>query len=141
LVPTWAGKGDGASKYYLHQGKADSTLALREQLANVSVAKGFRVFKKPIFSTSAILAETKGMIRNWSKKGFFGVDLETAATFAIAKHFGVACAGLLFLSDNVIEDQHVLMELAFEDKKRKIKAKESILPLALQSGIEFVKGV
>lgn len=137
LLPTWT-RTDAVFQYYPHSGKADSSFLLRKHIKQGCVAKKFRVFEKPLFSASAMLGETRKIIRNWSAKGFFGVDMETAATFSVAKHFGVPAASLLYLSDQVIEDKHLLMGLAFEDKKRKIRAKKNLLPIVLNAGLNFL---
>jgi len=132
LIPTKSEKGDGASQYYAmpHQ-IADSSKDMNQILIEILGKAGHAYHIGPMYSTSAMLGETKEMIADWNKKGYLGVDLETAATFAVAKHFGAKRAGLLRMIDNVVEDKHVLMELPAEEEKRHQQSKKDIVKHAL----------
>lgn len=48
------------------------------------------------------------MVVRWSREGFTGVDLETAATFAVAAKFDKQHAALLSMADLVVEGHTML---------------------------------
>lgn len=60
-----------------------------------------------LLSTTNITAETRRGVLSWSWQGFTGVDLETAATFAVAKKFKKRFAALLSMSDLVVKGQTI----------------------------------
>ena len=51
----------------------------------------------------AMLAESWSMISDWSKAGYFGVEMEAATLFAVSNYFAVSSAAMLVVSDNLIE--------------------------------------
>jgi len=63
---------------------------------------GYSYVVDSVLSTSAMLLETKDMIKEWAANDHLGVDMETATTLAIAKKFGKNAIGLLNLSDHLI---------------------------------------
>lgn len=60
-----------------------------------------------IVSTSAMLAETWDIIQDWNQKGYSGVDLETAAIFSVAAHYGIPALAMHTLADNLVEQKTV----------------------------------
>lgn len=112
LVGTHAVRLDGASDFYLPR---DVALPATEAL-NTRLIAGVRaqdedaiIHQAPILSTGGgILSETKAQIDSWCALGIGGVDLETAATFAVAHRFGMACAALLVCSDVVVAGDSLL---------------------------------
>lgn len=109
FFPTVAGRGDGASDCYLVPGEpADASSALLDMMRTAAQQGGLTTHSGPHYTTGALLAETRDDIVRWNKQGYYGVDLETATTFAVARHFGMQRVAALALIDNVIEDQRIL---------------------------------
>lgn len=121
LIPTFSEKFEGAANFYI-KGKADSSKQLNKILEKICKEKKLRYHKGKMLSVAAMLAETKQMIRRWNKKSYLGVDLETATTFAVAKHFNVKRCALLRMIDNVAEGKHVESPLTLEEKIQKEKS-------------------
>ncbi len=110
LCPTSAYMGDGASQYYLERtGDVDASGWLIEKIG-AGRHGGTRLYTGPIFTTSALLAEGENEIDDWRKKGYFGVDMETASTFAVAKYFGVDRISLLYVFDELRKNGSTLLE-------------------------------
>ncbi len=59
-----------------------------------------------------MLMETTELVEDWSKKGFIGVDMETATTFAVARKYNRRAVGLLNLSDHLIQGETFYSRIA-----------------------------
>lgn len=83
-----------------------------------------------IYSTAALLAEGDAELTAWHADGFAAVDMETAATFAVAEHFGMDRGSILFVFDNPRRQDHML--LLDDDKlKRRDRANRQMIDFAL----------
>jgi uridine phosphorylase len=122
--------GEGASQYYT-PGKTAVPASLdprkwisSERLKNVTLHRG------RIYTTSALFAEGADDIESWFRSGYSAVDLETAATFAVAKYFGMDRTSIVYAFDNPRQKDHILLNDA-EKAKRRIKGNELMMQLAL----------
>jgi uridine phosphorylase len=109
LLATSAGRGEAASDWYLEPGtpaKADENLV--QTIRDLLNSRGLDWHEGSVFTTSAFMAEEWEDILRWESAGYVGVEMEAATTFAIAQHFGIPSACLIYLLDNLIEDQHLL---------------------------------
>ena len=102
LVPTAVAGRDGVSRRY-SSSTAQSTPHLQQALVDQCAARGFPHRAGTLVSTTNLAAESPRMVARWSQEGFTGVDLETAATFAVATKFGREHAALLSMADLVVE--------------------------------------
>lgn len=66
-----------------------------------------------------MLAEGKQEIEDWHRQGFAAVDMETATTFAVAEHFGMASLAILFAFDNPRKRRHILLSHEEEIARRR----------------------
>jgi uridine phosphorylase len=109
FVASEAHCGDGASQYY----KSDGT-TVTSQLSSgtipLPVDKGESCHSGRIFTTAALFAEGKREIDDWHNCGYAAVDMETAATFAVAEHFGMDRVSILFAFDNPRHSGHLLLD-------------------------------
>ncbi|GAB4327733.1 MAG: hypothetical protein Kow0010_11330 [Dehalococcoidia bacterium] len=113
VVPHHAAREDGVSDWYLPKGiLADATPELASAVAARLRARGINVNEGPLFTTPAMLAESREVIVDWSRHGWLGVDMETAATFAVAKHFGARRAAALILIDDLVGEKNSLADVA-----------------------------
>lgn len=125
IVPRHAERQDGVSDWYLSKGiLSDATPALATAISERIRARGIAVNEHAIYSTSALLAESREVIADWSRHGWQGVDMETAATFAVAKALGAQrAAALIRLDDLIAEEDSVAVALA-RDRRHFIRARE-----------------
>jgi len=72
----------------------------------------------PVYTTSALFAESITDIDRWNERGFVAVDMETAATFAVAKHFKMDYLSLLYVFDNPRSEEHILTASEENGRKR-----------------------
>lgn len=106
FIVTGAYMEDGVSQWYLPR---DTFVHADQQLVEVAIdfceKKGYSYVTGSVMSTSALYMETAELVKSWSEDGHLGVDMETATTFAIAKHFNRKAIGLLNLSDHIIQGE------------------------------------
>lgn len=131
ICATAAHCGEGAAQYYL-PGRAEAVEASAELVDGVILAPHADILlhKGSIWTTSALLAEGRAELESWMAKGCVAADMETASTFAVAKHFGMRRLSLLFAFDNPSTGDHIA--LTDEAKARRRAAGElAMIELAL----------
>ena len=125
VVPRHAERQDGASDWYLAKGiLADATPELANAISERLRARDIPVNEHAIFSTPALLAESREVIADWSRHGWHGVDMETAATFAVAKHLGARRAAALLRIDDLVSEEHSIAEGLRGDHRRFMRTRE-----------------
>lgn len=109
VVATEAGCGDGASHCYL-PGR-NRVAATPDLVSRVTALPdlGVPVHAGPIWTTAALLAEGAAEIDRWHGEGYLAADMETAAAFAVAEHFGMRRVAVLSVFDNPREGSHVAL--------------------------------
>jgi purine-nucleoside phosphorylase len=65
-------------------------------------------------------------VEAWFQAGFSAVDMETAATFAVARYFGMDRASILYAFDSPRQKEHILLDDAKKDERRKIGNRKMI---------------
>lgn len=76
--------GEGAARYYQTDGPwVEASVALLPSPLRAGCRAG------PIDTTGALFAEGAEDLERWAGEGFAAVDMETAATYAVAEHFGM----------------------------------------------------
>jgi len=118
IVPTFSFGNESTTRSYSrevfdHRHLPDEKLSLR--IAK-RIRPDFKVWRGPIFTNQAMMAETLDDVQTWSKEGYMGVEMEAATVFAVSRHFGVPSAALLFVSDNLIRGESHLHQ-AFKDSR------------------------
>ena len=122
--------GDGASHYYTPgEARVSASLDPREWISDES-PKNVTLHRGCIYTTSALLAEGTDELESWHRAGCAAVDLETAATFAVAKHFGMDRTSLLYVFDNPRRKESMLLDDA-EKAERRSKGNALMMELAL----------
>lgn len=87
---------------YLYESDAKLSEALK-----VRLPKRKYVNNGILVTVQAMMAETKEDIDEWVKKGYVGVDMESATIFAVSNHFSVPSAALLRVADNLVKNELV----------------------------------
>jgi uridine phosphorylase len=120
--------GDGASQYYAPgEARVSASLDPREWIpgsTNAMLRRGC------IYTTSALFAEGRDDLETWHRAGCAAVDLETAATFAVAKHFGMDRTSLVYVFDNPRRREHILLDDT-EKAERRRQGNERMMELVL----------
>lgn len=132
LLVTGAGRGDAASDWYLPAGEpATADEALTDTLRAVLRARSVTWHEGTVFTTPAFMAETWDDVVRWGDEGYAGVEMEAATTFAVARHFGVPAAALIYLLDNLIAERH-LLDNTLSERERVSRARNLVQEVALE---------
>jgi uridine phosphorylase len=128
VVPRHAERQDSVSDWYLPKGiLADATPELSEEIAARLRERDVQVSEHAIFTTPALLAESREVIADWSRHGWQGVDMETASTFAVAKALGARRAAALIRMDDLVAEEDGIADTWPRDRLRLIRAREQLV--------------
>ncbi len=110
ILTTGCVRGDGVSPYYVDD--KYNTLpdaAMTQQLGaiakNLASTAGLTVHEGKVWSTDAILRETKEIVNGVIDKGAVGVDMVSAPFLTIAQIYKIPAVSILAISDNLITGQ------------------------------------
>jgi len=110
--------GEGASQYYRPGEKVlGASIDLREWMPAMG-SNPVGLYSGRIYTTSALFAEGLEEVEAWFQAGCSAVDMETAATYAVAKYFGMERASVLYAFDNPRQKEHILLEDSEKDERR-----------------------
>jgi purine-nucleoside phosphorylase len=110
--------GEGASQYYLNDAtKIQTDNGLLKTVGDL-ILETVPIHYGPVYTTSALLAENAADVKHWNDEGYIAVDMETAATFAVAKSFNMDYLSLLFVFDSPGNETHILTTDKVNEKKR-----------------------
>ena len=127
--------GEGAARYYKSDGEWVAASANLLQSRTLSGLGSGECRTGAIYTTAALFAEGTEDVERWFREGFAAVDLETAATYAVAEHFGMDRVSILYGFDNPRRREHLLLSDAEKDTKR-AAANDRMTRLALDLATE-----
>lgn len=132
LIPTYSYGNESSTRLYDRQNSdnrhySDKKLneLIKEKIGNNKFWEG------PMMTCGAMLAETKDDVEQWSKDGYYGVEMETSTVFAVSKYFNVPCSSLVYVSDNLVKGQMVGDESHNLEKEMRYKKAEKMYDMAL----------
>ena len=137
VCATSAHCGEGAAQYYLpHTREVSASTDLIAGLTGAS-ASPVALHRGPIWTTSALLAEGRGEVEDWSRQGYIAADMESATTFATAEYFGMRRLSLLFVFDNPCQGEHIALT---DDTRaeRRAQGERAMIDLALAVARDYV---
>jgi purine-nucleoside phosphorylase len=132
LVPSRVLGKDGVSRQQSKGAPIQMDAPLRMQLAGALAAAGATTIDGLLISTTTISLERDRDVRRWVRAGYAGVEMEAAATAAMARHFGIPTAGAFVLWDN-IGVGHTIFNRSDEDRERTRIAQLRILRAAVET--------
>jgi uridine phosphorylase len=110
--------GDGASQYYKFDCKMVKAFPKPSELLLCNRVPDIPLHFGSVYTTAALFAEGKKEIEDWYSQGFAAVDMETAAVFAVAEHFGMERISILFAFDNPRRGEHLLLDEMHKAERR-----------------------
>ena len=117
FIPTKACCGEGAAQYYV--GPRQVVAPTVDVVDFSDSNEGLSVFRGGIYTMAALFAEGINEIEQWADDGWDAVDMETATTFAVAEHFGMDSASILFAFDNPRQHADIVMNDTETDERRR----------------------
>lgn len=102
MLPTSAVRDEGASYHYLPPSReVEAPKDVLEKTARILGEMGVSFTLGKTWTTDAFYRETKEMVEKRRAEGCRMVEMETAGFYAVAKHYGLQLAQLLYAGDDV----------------------------------------
>jgi uridine phosphorylase len=104
IIPSKVVIGEGTSKYYypkIRRIRPDPEIV--KILKEACVKNGVDPYIGPVWNTDAIYREMRSQIEKLQAQGVLGVEMESSATFTVAKFRGAKAASLLVVSDSLAD--------------------------------------
>jgi purine-nucleoside phosphorylase len=139
FVPERAYCGEGAARYYKPGAACVEASPNLLRSRTLSALQPGECRSGAIYTTAALFAEGEADVERWSREGFSAVDMETAATYAVAEHFGMERVAILYGFDNPRRREHLLLSDAEKDVRR-AAGDERMTRLALDLAAEVGAG-
>jgi uridine phosphorylase len=124
-------RGDGVTPYYVDKDfKTVADTRISDTLYAVAQEKGAAVHRGTVWTTDALLRETRQIVEAKRKEGAIAVDMVSSALLTIAQTYGIKAGSILAVSDNLITGEMgfmnplyymaetKLIEIALETVKR-----------------------
>ena len=124
-------RGDGVTPYYVEEDfKTRGEPVITEMLYKVAGDLGANVHRGCVWTTDALLKETREIVEAKRKEGAIAVDMVSSTLLTIAQTYNIKAGSILAVSDNVITGEmgfmnplyymaeSKLIEIALETVKR-----------------------
>lgn len=95
-----------------------------------------KVWEGPVMTCAAMLGETEKDVGQWSKDGYYGVEMETSTVFAVSNYFKVPSASLIYVTDNLIKGQVIGDESYTNQKELRYQKAQKMFDFAVSSLLE-----
>lgn len=121
-------RGDGVTPYYVDE-KFITTpdKNLTDTLIEVAKGMGSQVYTGKVWTTDAILRETREVVETKRKEGAIAVDMVSSCLLTISQLYNVKAASILAVSDNVITGEMGFMNPFY------YMAETKLIEIALQT--------
>jgi len=123
-------RGDGVTPYYVESGfetRADKKVS--DALLEVARSMGVSVHRGTVWTTDALLRETRELVEARRKEGAIAVDMVSSSLLTIAQTYGVRAGSILAVSDNVVTGEMGFMNPLYYMAESKL----------IEIGLETVK--
>lgn len=131
LVPTEVIGRDGVSRQLSRNRPLVVNGELTRRLLS-SLGEEVIVRRGTLVTTTTIAFERPRDIRRWSRAGFAGVEMEAAATMAVAHHFGVPATAAFVLYDYLAAD-HTVFGRTEADREASARPRKAMTRAAAQT--------
>jgi len=132
VVPDVVACEEGIARVY---GATETTTADKERSATARGSlenRGFRVHNGVHLTWYSIFAQSADMVTKWSDAGHLSVDMETATTLAVAKHFGMSAVSMLAVWDELLAGRSFLDPLGPDEQDSLDAANAAVFEVALE---------
>jgi DeoD family purine-nucleoside phosphorylase len=103
ILATGSIRGDGVTPYYVDEKfQTSPSVQITEALEKAAEKLGVKLHKGKVWSTDALLRETKELVEQKAQEGAIAVDMVSSTLLTIAQIYNVKAASILAVSDNVM---------------------------------------
>jgi uridine phosphorylase len=132
VVPTRALGLDGVTATYADESDVASWMTWSDRAATALTSRGIRVHRGPTVTWPTLFNQPRHLVRRWRDEGRLGVDMETAATLAVAARFGIAAISMLVAWDEILSERSFLDPLAGTAARAFEAAEKAVFDVALE---------
>ncbi len=93
--------------------------------------RGHTTYRGTHLTWSALFAQNARMVETWHRAGYLSVDMETAATYAVAHYFKMDAVSLLVVWDDLTRGRSFLDPLPEGSMQRLNRANQDVYEVAL----------
>ncbi len=137
FVPSSVVGRDGVSRQLTGGAPVAPDSSLADRLRRALAAAGVAVRDGTLVTTTSIALERHADVTRWRRAGYAGVEMECAATLALARSAGVPAAAAFFLFDNLADGRTVFDQTA-DERMRCRFSREAILRAAVAAAVQSV---
>ncbi len=131
IVPSAALGLDGTSALYAPDTRIASSVEWSDRAVEELERRGVTAHLGPSVTWPTLFNQPAYLVRAWSEEGYLGVDMETAATLAVARAFGATGISMLVAWDEVLSDRSFLDPLPDEQQRAFERAEAEAYEVAL----------
>jgi uridine phosphorylase len=132
ILPELAFCRDGVANLYA---APEAALGFPERLAQAQQlleSRGHTTYRGPHVTWSSLFTETASMMTAWHQAGYLSVDMETATTYAVARHFGQTAVSMLVVWDDLTRGKRFLDPLTENEQAALDRSNQSVFEVALE---------
>ncbi|MFH0877345.1 MAG: hypothetical protein V1863_03890, partial [Candidatus Omnitrophota bacterium] len=121
ILATGVVRGDGVTPYYVDKNfKTVSDEGVTEALEKAAAASDAKIHKGLMWTTDALLMETREVVQAAVKQGAVAVDMVSSALLTIAQVKGVKASSISAVSDNLMTGELGFMNPDYYDAEAKV---------------------
>ena len=121
IIATDIIRGDGVTPYYVEDSfKTAANEELTQSLVEAAEKLGARYHKGPIWTTDALLRETREIVEKHISLGAIAVDMVSSSFLTIAQLNNSKAAAVLAVSDNVLTGEMGFTNMDYYESEQKI---------------------
>ncbi len=121
-------RGDGVTPYYVDKNfQTVSDKKISDTMYEVAKSLGLNIHRGTVWTTDALLRETRDVVEAKRKEGAIAVDMVSSAILTIAQVYKIKAGSILSVSDNVITGEMGFMNPAY------YMAESNLIKIALET--------
>lgn len=132
ILPEVAFCREGVAQMY---GAHDAVLGSPEWLGKAQKLldeRGHTTYSGPHVTWTSLFTETPQMMEAWHKAGYLSVEMETATTYAVARHFNMSAVSMVVVWDDLTRGRRFLDPLPEGGQEALDKSNQAIYEVALE---------
>ncbi|MEI6054260.1 MAG: hypothetical protein WCQ49_02730 [Candidatus Saccharibacteria bacterium] len=133
IIPTWSYAEESSAKAYQPDAcnKYEPNKKFCDKLEGL-LSNNHKIYRGPTITCQAVLAQTIEDINNWSRQGYYGVEMEAATLFSVSSYFKVPAAAVIMILDNLIEEETILDKNFVDSRSLRRQVSQSVFDVVVR---------
>ncbi len=132
ILPEVAFCRDGVAHMYGAPDAAIGSIEWISRAQNLLEERHHTTYRGPHVTWSSLFTETSQMMEAWHRAGYLSVEMETATTFAVARHFDMAAVSMVVVWDDLTRGRRFLDPLPPGGQEALERSNKSVYEVALE---------